>query len=141
MRSAWLLPLLLLPLACERGDGPLPLAATPAKAEATARADWAASGCVQTHRYSPAHGLGEAELVGRLGEPNERERFQRGTRSGEFYAQLEGAHPTSDPKSADVEISEWTWRSGDCRLTVWLHREDGAWRSFESLVWHREAEF
>jgi len=98
-----------------------------------------AEACEAPMQVDQLHGLDGATLAARLGEPERKETFRVGERQDEFHVQIQNTYPL--PASADVEIQEWTWAAGDCRLTVWLHAAGDAWTSFGSLRWPKGAEF
>jgi len=86
-------------------------------------------------------GLGRSEVEARFGPPTTREQFRAEERQGEFYSGIETVYPSTDPKNRDVPLEEWTWRSGDCTLTVWFHQQGGAWRVIDDVYWHKSIDF
>ena len=105
------------------------------------RIKWASGSCGETRQLLEVLRIGSTELERNLGEPERRETFRLGSRQDEFHVQLQNTYPLSVPENADVELAEWTWSEGECRLTVWLHRREQGWQSFDSLVWNEDAEF
>lgn len=87
------------------------------------------------------HGWTQSQVRARFGPPAKQESFRAPERQGEFYVGIENLYPSTDPKSFEVPIEEWTWTSGDCILTVWFHRPDGTWRAFDDVVWHKDDDF
>lgn len=83
----------------------------------------------------------QGQVRARFGPPAKQEAFRAPERQGEFYAGIETLYPSTNPKSFEVPIEEWTWTSGDCILTVWFHRPDGTWRVFDDVVWHKHDDF
>ena len=103
--------------------------------------DWAGDGCDHADRLSNLAALSTDQVEQRLGPPLRRESFRLGERQDEFHIGLQNTYPLAKPENAEVELQEWTWTAEDCRLTVWFHRVDGNWKTFENLRWHRTAEF
>jgi len=104
--------------------------------EEAARFDWSGGSCDTVNRLPELLGLGVAELVKRLGPPEHKELFRLSERQDEFHIELQNTYPLTVPENANLELQEWSWSQGDCRLTVWLHRVEGAWRSFDNVRWH-----
>ena len=80
-------------------------------------------------------------MLARFGPPTEREEYRAGAVGGEFYIAVEHTYPSVDPKNRDVPIQEWTWHSGDCRLTVWFHKLKGAWEVLDDAYYDRRTQF
>lgn len=110
-------------------------------AEEAARFDWSGDSCDTVSRLPKLLGLGVAELERRVGPPDHKESFRLGERQHEFHIALQNTYPLTIPENANLELQEWSWSGGDCRLTVWLHRVQGAWRSFDNVRWHWATEF
>lgn len=87
------------------------------------------------------HSWTQPQLQARFGPPTKKEAYRVVERQGEFYGLVEEIYPTTDPKNLDVPIEEWTWRKGDCLLTVWFHRTDGTWRALGDVLYHYADEF
>jgi len=113
----------------------------PTSPEETAKFDWSGGSCDTVSRLPKLLELGVVELDRRLGPPERKESFRLGERQHEFHIALQNTYPLTVPENANLVLQEWSWSQGDCRLTVWLHRVEGAWRSFENLRWHRATEF
>lgn len=109
--------------------------------EETARFDWSGGSCDTVSRLPGFPELGVAELERRLGPPERKESFRLEERQHEFHIALQNTYPLTVPENANLELQEWSWSQGDCRLTVWLHRIEGEWRSFEHLRWHWATDF
>ena len=86
-------------------------------------------------------GLSQPEVEARFGPPATREPFRAQDRQGELYSGIENVYPSTDPKNWNVLLEEWTWRSGDCTLTVWFHRQEEVWRALDDVYWHRSIDF
>lgn len=86
-------------------------------------------------------GLSQGEVEKRYGTPASRESFRAEERQGEFYNPIESAYPSIEAKNRDVPLEEWTWKSGDCFLTVWFHRPSGDWRVLNDIYWHKDLDF
>jgi len=86
-------------------------------------------------------GLTQTELASRFGAPVTRESFRAEERQGEFYVGIEDVYPSTDPRNRDVPLQEWTWKAGDCTLTVWFHQQAGVWRALDDVYWHKNVEF
>jgi hypothetical protein len=86
-------------------------------------------------------GLSQERVSERFGPPTEKEAYRAGDRGGEFYAGLKNVYPSKVPGNRDVPIEEWTWISGDCLLTVWFHRVNGAWTSLDDVYRNKDVAF
>ena len=86
-------------------------------------------------------GLAQERVLARFGPPTEREAYRAGEVGGEFYIAVEHTYPSVDAKNRDVPIEEWTWHSGDCRLTVWFHKLKGAWEVLDDAYYDRRTQF
>ena len=86
-------------------------------------------------------GTPRVRVEARFGPPSERESYRADEVGGEFYVAIEQTYPSSDPKNADVPIEEWTWHSGDCRLTVWFHKPKGAWEVLDDVFYDHRTQF
>jgi len=86
-------------------------------------------------------GLTHDQVRARFGTPGQRESFRVEERQGEFYGPIANTYPTTDPKNRNVPLEEWTWRSGDCVLSVWFHHPHGTWQVLDDFYWHKDATF
>lgn len=103
--------------------------------------DWASGKCDSTSRMAGLDGLSQAQLAALLGEPKRKETFRLGDRKGEFGITLQNHYPLSKAANAKVQLQEWTWETGKCKLTVWLHKPAADWASLENLRYPADAEF
>ena len=143
--------LCLLSLGCnERGAGPpkadvsavaskIATAAAPAETPAPPRETLPA--CDGPDVEFKLSGLAQERVLSRFGPPTEREAYRAGDVGGEFYIAVEHTYPSVDPKNRDVPIEEWTWHSGDCRLTVWFHKPGGSWEVLDDAYYDRRTQF
>jgi hypothetical protein len=102
--------------------------------------DWA-SHCTSLTQLPGLNGQPDIRLSQTLGTPNRKETFLLGERQGEFHVTLQNHYPLTVAANAKVELQEWTWESGTCRLTVWLHKPDTTWIAFENMKYPATAEF
>lgn len=86
-------------------------------------------------------GLTQDEVRTRYGRPDLKESFRVEERQGEFYGPIANTYPTTDPKNRNVLLQQWTWKSGDCFLTVWFHRPMAAWQVLDDFYWHKDTAF
>ena len=144
---AWILSLLSL-CCCKADDGaksrqPAPAVAvreTPNAAAASPDPEnLPASSCERDIDFRLA-GTPRERVGARFGPPAERESHRADDVGGEFYVAIEQTYPSSDPKN-DVPIEEWTWRSGDCRLTVWFHKPKGTWEVLDDVFYDYRTQF
>jgi len=103
--------------------------------------EWHSMGCKEVSRLSMFIDLGVAEIKERLGLPERKESFQMGKYQDEFHIALQNTYPLTIPENMHVNIQEWNWKKGECCLTLWLHKVDDEWRSFETLLWHKDTDF
>ena len=103
--------------------------------------DWADGGCDEVRELPDLAELTTEVVTRRLGEPMQQESFRMGERPDEFHIALQNTYPLNERDNADVEVMEWTWETGDCRLTVWFHQVEASWQSLSNLRWHRDTEF
>jgi hypothetical protein len=145
-----------LSIACRDGDpAPAPQAPTtrtepvaptnsevsPPPANAPAKAIEALPPCTRDAIALKLQGLTQEAVEERFGPPMAKESFRAVERQGEFYGAIENAYPSTDPKNWDVPLEEWRWKSGDCTLTVWFHRQQEAWRALDDVYWHKSIDF
>ncbi len=116
-------------------------AETPAESQDSLMLDWADSGCDELQELPDLAGLSTELVTQRLGQPEQRESFRIGERPDEFRIGLQNTYPLTEPENANVEVMEWTWENGDCKLTIWFHQVDQSWQSLNNLRWHRDMEF
>jgi len=109
--------------------------------EAVAKATTSFPPCVDDTFSLKLTGLSQGEVEERYGAPVSRESFRAEERQGEFYNPIESAYPSVEAKNRDVPLEEWTWKSGDCFLTVWFHRPSGDWRVLDDIYWHKDLDF
>ncbi|HET9902599.1 MAG TPA: hypothetical protein VFQ27_02720 [Xanthobacteraceae bacterium] len=103
--------------------------------------DWASGNCDGVSRVAGLDGRTAAQVAQMLGEPQNRETFRLGDRPDEFHITLQNHYPLHNPANRNVEIQEWTWAEGRCKLTVWLHRKGGEWVALENIRYAADAEF
>ena len=98
--------------------------------------------CTETTGHSlELRVLTQDQVRARFGAPSQQESFRVEERQGEFYGPIANTYPTTDPKNRSVPLEQWTWRSGDCFLTVWFHRPQGVWHALDDFYWHKDAAF
>jgi hypothetical protein len=98
--------------------------------------------CTETTGHSlDLRGLTQDLVRARFGSPSQEESFRVEERQGEFYGPIANTYPTTDPQNRNVPLEQWTWRSGDCFLTVWFHRREGVWSVLDDFYWHKDAAF
>ena len=103
--------------------------------------DWATGKCDGITRVEGLNGQTDARITEALGEPERKEIFRLGERPDEFHISLQNHYPLKNTLNLNVEVQEWTWTKGPCRLTVWLHRKNGNWTGFENIRYPTAAEF
>jgi hypothetical protein len=111
----------------------------------------AARAAVKTYEQLPScadpeielrlRGQPREQIEARFGPPAEKKRYRAGEVGGEFYLAIEHTYPATDPKNEAVPIEEWTWKSGDCRLTVWFHSPRGAPEVLDDAFYDRRTQF
>jgi hypothetical protein len=141
VRAGWLAALLACSHTETAGNGNAPASPGPEAADVAPDIAWTLPRCDQVGPLPNLKDLEMSEAHSRFGVPTSQESFQLGERRDEFHITLQNTYPLSDPKNASVQVREQTWAHGDCRLTLWFHLADGAWRSFEVLRWPAGAEF
>lgn len=120
-------------------SGPTPQS-TPTRVTGLARHDWATGGCEGRPDRLPAiDGRNEAELVARFGAPASVERFAFGRSVGEFRVGLRNM--LHMPEDAEVVVTERTWATGKCRLTIWSIPRNGTGVAIDSLIWSTDLQF
>jgi hypothetical protein len=103
--------------------------------------DWASEGCEGVTKVSGLDGQSAERIAKLLGEPERKETFRLGERPDEFHVMLQNHYPLTKTANAMVEIQEWTWSKGDCRLTLWLHKKGTDWVGLENVRYPADAEF
>jgi hypothetical protein len=103
--------------------------------------DWAAGDCTDVTRLSGLDGQSDTELDRMFGAPARKEAFRLGEKPDEFHVSLQNHYPLSVAANAKVQVQEWTWENGKCRLTVWLHKPAATWVVLENLRYPSDAEF
>ena len=103
--------------------------------------DWAAGDCTDVTRLSGLDGQSDTELDRMFGAPARKETFRLGEKPDEFHVSLQNHYPLSVAGNAKVQVQEWTWENGKCRLTVWLHKPAANWVVLENLRYPSDAEF
>ena len=114
--------------------------ASGARAIVLARA-WSDGSCEGQRHLAGLDDRKAEALRAELGDPARDETFHIADRRDAFHALLQEAYPQEVAANAAVEVREWTFTSGGCRLTVWLHRRDSGWRSFENIRYPAGAVF
>jgi hypothetical protein len=92
-------------------------------------------------RVAGLDGRTGAQVAEMLGAPERKETFRLGDRPDEFHITLQNHYPLTNAANRGVEIQEWTWTEGKCRLTLWLHRKGGDWVALENIRYATDAEF
>jgi hypothetical protein len=103
--------------------------------------DWAASDCTDVTKLTGLDGQTDAALGEMLGAPSRKDTFLLGERQDEFHVALQNHYPLTVAANAAVQLQEWTWEKGACRLTVWLHKPAASWVALENLRYPADAEF
>jgi hypothetical protein len=103
--------------------------------------DWANGDCTDVTRLTGIEGRSDAELSETFGAPARKETFRLGERQDEFHITLQNHYPLSVAANAKIELQEWTWEKGKCRLTVWLHKPAATWVAVENIRYPADAEF
>jgi hypothetical protein len=103
--------------------------------------DWAAGDCTDVTRLSGLDGQSDTELDRMFGAPARKVTFRLGEKPDEFHVSLQNHYPLSVAGNAKVQVQEWTWENGKCRLTVWLHKPAANWVVLENLRYPSDAEF
>lgn len=92
-------------------------------------------------RIGALHGLTEAKVVAKLGEPNQTYEFSVAAVADEFRSELLNTYPPGDSSCRGVRIKELQWKYREFRVAVWLHRVDGGWRVLDTCRWKKGIEF
>jgi hypothetical protein len=103
--------------------------------------DWASGKCDGVSRVDGLDGQTDAQIAQTLGEPQRKETFRLGDRPDEFHITLQNHYPLRNAANRDVQIQEWTWTEGKCRLTLWLHQKGGGWVALENIRYATDADF
>lgn len=103
--------------------------------------DWAAGDCADVTRLTGLEGKSDAELGQMLGAPARKDTFRLGEKQDEFHITLQNHYPLSVAANAAIQVQEWTWEAGTCRLTVWLHKPAASWVALENIRYPAGAEF
>lgn len=103
--------------------------------------DWATGKCEGVAHVDGLDGQSAAQIAKILGEPERKEKFRIGERPDEFHVSLQNHYPLTKAANAAVEVQEWTWTKGKCRLTAWLHMKRGDWVGLENIRYPTDAEF
>ena len=103
--------------------------------------DWASGKCEGITRVDGLDGQTDSQIAKLLGEPERKETFRLSDRPDEFHITLQNHYPLSRAANRDVQMQEWTWTKGQCRLTVWLHKKNAVWVGLENIRYSTDAEF
>lgn len=103
--------------------------------------DWASGKCEGITRVEGLDGQADSQIAKLLGEPERKETFRLGDRPDEFHITLQNHYPLKNAANRDVQMQEWTWTKGACRLTVWLHKKNADWVGLENIRYSTDAEF
>ena len=97
--------------------------------------------CVDPEIELRLRGQLREQIEARFGPPAEKRSYRAGDVGGEFYLAIEHTYPATDPKNEAVPIEEWTWKNGDCRLTVWFHNPKGTQEVLDDAFYDRRTQF
>jgi hypothetical protein len=106
-----------------------------------AKPDWDTLSCTSPSPIEGVQGLTDAALTEKFGVPSRDEMFALADRPDEFHVSLQNKYPLSKKSNGRVQIKEMTWTGPKCSLTIWLDKQQGSWRTFDSLIYSKEAEF
>lgn len=97
--------------------------------------------CIDPEIELRLRGQPREQIEARFGPPAEKKNYRAGDVGGEFYLAIEHTYPATDPKNENVPIEEWTYASGDCRLTVWFHSPKGSPEVLDDAFYDRRTQF